>query len=143
MSHKFLLVGSPYYSQIYEGLLRGASAALAERKVAHEVVEVPGALEIPGAIKIAASAKMPIYNGFVALGCVIRGETTHYDYVCSESAHGLHMLMMTQGLAIGNGILTTETREQAWVRADPEQKNKGRDAALAALSLADLKIKFG
>ena len=143
MSLNFLLVGSPYYSQIYEGLLRGASAALAERKVPYDIVEVPGALEIPAAIKIAATADLRMYNGFVALGCVIRGETTHYDYVCSESAHGLHMLMMTQGLAIGNGILTTETRDQAWVRADPEQKNKGRDAALAALSLAELKDKFG
>ena len=140
MSHNILIVGSPYYDKIYGGLLAGAKAAIEAAGANHEVIEVPGALEIPAAIKIAAASGK--YDGFVALGCVIRGETTHYDYVCSESAHGLQMLMMTQGLAIGNGILTTENRDQAWVRADPAQKDKGRDAAVAALALADLKVKF-
>lgn len=135
-----LIVNSPYYQQISEGLQRGAIAALTDADATHEVIEVPGALEIPAAIKFADASGR--YDGYVALGCVIRGETTHYDYVCAESAHGLQMLMMTQGLAIGNGILTTENRDQAWVRADPEQKNKGRDAAVAALSLAALKAKF-
>ncbi len=135
-----LIVSSPYYAQISEGLTKGAIAALDEAGATHEVIEVPGALEIPAAIKFADQSGK--YDGYIALGCVIRGETTHYDYVCSESAHGLQMLMMTQGLAIGNGILTTENRDQAWVRADPQQKNKGKDAAAAALSLANLKAKF-
>jgi len=135
-----LIVASPYYAQICEGLSEGAVAALEEAGATHETIEVPGALEIPAAIKFAAQTGK--YDGFVALGCVIRGETTHYDYVCSESAHGLQMLMMTEGLAIGNGILTTENRDQARVRADPKQKNKGKDAAAAALALANLKAKY-
>ena len=139
MAH-ILIVNSPYYQQISEGLQAGAIAALEDAGATYEVIEVPGALEIPAAIKFADGSGK--YDGYVALGCVIRGETTHYDYVCSESAHGLQMLMMTHGLAIGNGILTTENRDQAWVRADPEQKNKGKDAAVAALSLAALKAKF-
>ena len=139
MAH-ILLVVSPYYQKISEGLLEGAKAAVEAAGASYEVVEVPGALEIPAAIKFAQGSGK--YDGYVALGCVIRGETTHYDYVCAESAHGLQMLMMTQGLAIGNGILTTENRDQAWVRADPAQKNKGRDAAVAALALADLKARF-
>ena len=140
MAHNILIVGSPYYDKIYKGLVDGAVTAVEATGASFEIIEVPGALEIPAAIKIAAASGK--YDGFVALGCVIRGETTHYDYVCSESAHGLQMLMMTQGLAIGNGILTTENRDQAWVRADPGQKNKGRDAAVAAIALADLKLKY-
>ena len=139
MAH-ILLVVSPYYQKISEGLLEGAKAAVEAAGASYEVVEVPGALEIPAAIKFAQGSGK--YDGYVALGCVIRGETTHYDYVCAESAHGLQMLMMTQGLAIGNGILTTENRDQAWVRADPAQKNKGQDAAVAALALAELKARF-
>ena len=135
-----LIVASPYYEKICEGLLAGTKAELEAAGATHETIEVPGALEIPAAIKFADTSGK--YDGYVALGCVIRGETTHYDYVCSESAHGLQMLMMTQGLAIGNGILTTENRDQAWVRADPAQKNKGKDAARAALALANLKAKF-
>ena len=135
-----LIVNAPYYTQISDGLLAGARAEIEGQGASFEVVEVPGALEIPAAIKFAAQSGK--YDGFVALGCVIRGETTHYDYVCSESAHGLQMLMMTQGLCIGNAILTTENRDQAWVRADPAQKNKGKDAAFAALTLIGLKSKF-
>lgn len=139
MAH-ILIVVAPYYEPISDGLQRGAVAAIEAAGASYEVIEVPGALEIPAAIKFAADSGR--FDGFVALGCIIRGETTHYDYVCAESAHGLQMLMMAQGLAIGNGILTTENRDQAWVRADPEQKNKGKDAAEVALSLAALKSKF-
>ena len=135
-----LIVVAPYYEPVSDGLKRGAVAAIEAAGASYEVIEVPGALEIPAAIKFAADSGR--FDGFVALGCIIRGETTHYDYVCAESAHGLQMLMMAQGLAIGNGILTTENRDQAWVRADPEQKNKGKDAAEVALSLAALKSKF-
>ena len=135
-----LIVNAPYYTQISEGLQKGAIAEIEAQGATYDVIEVPGALEIPAAIKFADLSGT--YDGYVALGCVIRGETTHYDYVCSESAHGLQMLMMTQGLCIGNGILTTENRNQAWVRANPAQKNKGRDAAAAALSLVGIKAKF-
>ena len=138
--HHILIVAAPYYAQICQGLTKGAIAALQAAGATHEILEVPGALEIPAAIKFAEQSGA--YDGYIALGCVIRGETTHYDHVCSESAHGLQMLMMTQGLAIGNGILTTENRDQAWARADPGQKNKGGEAAAAALSLARLKAKF-
>ena len=121
-----LIVEAPYYTDISVALKEGAEEYLAGEGVTFETVTVPGALEIPAAIKFAATSGS--FDGFVALGCVIRGETTHYDYVCSESAHGLQVLAMTDGLCIGNGILTTENREQAWVRADRAQKNKGKDA---------------
>ena len=135
-----LIVEAPYYTDISKGLAEGAEEYLTGEGATFERVSVPGALEIPAAIKFAAESGT--FDGFVALGCVIRGETTHYDYVCSESAHGLQVLAMTLGLCIGNGILTTENREQAWVRADKAQKNKGRDAAEAALSLVRLKNRF-
>jgi len=135
-----LIVEAPYYTDISVALKEGAEEYLAGEGVTFETVTVPGALEIPAAIKFAATSGS--FDGFVALGCVIRGETTHYDYVCSESAHVLQVLAMTDGLCIGNGILTTENREQAWVRADRAQKNKGKDAAEAALSLVRLKNRF-
>ena len=139
MTH-VLIVAAPYYRKICERLVAGAVGEIKSAHATYEIVEVPGALEIPAAIKFAETTGK--YEGYIALGCVIRGETSHYNYVCSQSAHGLQMLMMTQGLAIGNGILTTENYDQAWVRADPAQKNKGRDAAAAALALARLKHKF-
>ncbi|MAV47225.1 MAG: 6,7-dimethyl-8-ribityllumazine synthase [Alphaproteobacteria bacterium TMED89] len=139
-SPHILIVEAPYYTDISVALKQGAEAYLTSEGVSFETVTVPGALEIPAAIKFAATSGA--FDGFVALGCVIRGETTHYDYVCSESAHGLQVLAMTEGLCIGNGILTTENREQAWVRADQAQKNKGKDAAEAALSLVRLKNRF-
>ena len=110
-----LIVEAPYYTEISEALGAGAEDFLRAEGVSFERISVPGALEIPAAIKFAAQSGK--FDGYVALGCVIRGETTHYDYVCSESAHGLQVLAMTDGLCIGNGILTTENREQAWVRA--------------------------
>ena len=135
-----LIVEAPYYTEISEALGAGAEDFLRAEGVSFGRISVPGALEIPAAIKFAAQSGK--FDGYVALGCVIRGETTHYDYVCAESAHGLQVLAMTQGLCIGNGILTTENRDQAWVRADKAQKNKGRDAAEAALSLVRLKQQY-
>ena len=85
----------------------------------------------------------PAYDGYVALGCVIRGETSHYDIVCGESARGLTELALSRDLAIGNGILTVDTGEQAWARADVARKNKGRDAVVACLRLVELKARFG
>ena len=135
-----LIVEAPYYTEISKALGAGAEDLLRAEGVSFERISVPGALEIPAAIKFAAQSGK--FDGYVALGCVIRGETTHYDYVCAESTHGLQVLAMTLGLCIGNGILTTENRDQAWVRADKAQKNKGRDAAEAALSLVRLKQQY-
>jgi len=139
MSLKFLIIESPYYTEICEALVEGASAYLSVQGAAFESIQVPGALEIPLAIKIAHESAKVRYDGYIALGCVIRGETSHYDIVCNESAAGLSRLALDHNLAIGNGILTCDTMEQALVRARPDQKNKGKDAALAALSLAQYK----
>ena len=138
-----LIINSPYYTEVNENLLKNTKAALDEAGASYEVRDVPGALEIPAAIKFASQSGK--FDGYVALGCVIRGETTHYDYVCTESAHGLQVLAMQDGLCIGNGILTVENREQAMARALSKAeggKNKGRDAALAPLSLIKLKSEF-
>lgn len=136
---KVLIVVSPYYSEIANGLLTGAKAALEEAGATYDVVEMPGALEIPTAIGI--SDRQSNFDGYVALGCVIRGETTHYETVCNDSSRALQLLGL-QGLCIGNGILTVETKAQAEVRADPEGQNKGGGAALAALHLIALRRKW-
>ncbi len=129
---RVLVVVAPYYKDIADNLLAGALAELDAAGVAHQVIEVPGALEIPPAI--ASAHRLANFDGFVALGCVIRGETTHYDTVCNDSSRGL-MLLGLEGAAIGNGILTVENRAQAEVRADPQAMNKGGGAAAAALHL--------
>ncbi len=136
----FLIVRSTFYPDIAGMLTDGATTALATAGRQWDTVEVPGAFEIPGAI--AQAARGAGFAGYIALGCVIRGETTHYDYICSESAHGLMSLATRDRLAIGYGILTCETRAQAIERADPEQGNKGADAAAAALTLAALGNRF-
>ncbi len=137
---KLLIAVAPYYKDIADNLVAGAEAEIEAAGGTCEVVEMPGALELPTAIGIAA--RMGDYDGFVALGCVIRGETTHYDTVCNDSSRGLTMLGL-QGLCVGNGILTVETYEQAAVRADPQGQNKGGDAAAAALHLIALSRKLG
>lgn len=136
---KVLIVLSPYYTDIADGLLTGAKAVLDAAGAAYEVVHMPGALEIPPAIRIAHVQSN--FDGYVALGCVIRGETTHYETVCNDSSHGL-MLLGLQGACLGNGILTVETRDQALVRADPEGQNKGGGAAEAALHLIALSRNY-
>ena len=136
---KVLIVVSPYYSDIAAGLLKGAKAELDAAGAAWDVVEMPGALEIPTAIGI--SDRRSNFDGYVALGCVIRGETTHYETVCNDSSRALQLLGL-QGLCIGNGILTVENRKQAEVRADPEGQNKGGGAAAAALHLIALAGKW-
>jgi 6,7-dimethyl-8-ribityllumazine synthase len=132
---KVLIVLSPYYAGIAADLLAGAQAEIEAAGGTHEVVEVPGALEIPTAIGIADRAAH--FDGYVALGCVIRGETTHYETVCNDSSRALQLLGL-QGLCIGNGILTVENAGQAEVRADPAGQNKGGGAAAAALHLIAL-----
>jgi len=141
-----LIVESRYYAEVAAELLQGAVATLEAAGASHDRLEVPGAFEIPGAIALAAAPGAgydgPAYDGFVALGCVIRGETSHYDYVCGESARGLMDLSVGRGLAIGYGILTVDNREQAMERAAVDRKNKGRDAAEAALHMVELRARF-
>ncbi len=137
---RLLIVVAPYYKTIAENLIVGARAVAEAAGARVDLVEVPGALEIPSAIAIAAERAN--YDGFVALGCVIRGETTHYDTVCNDSSRGLTLLGL-QGVALGNGILTVENMEQAEVRADPAGQNKGGGAAEAALHLSALRRRWG
>jgi 6,7-dimethyl-8-ribityllumazine synthase len=135
-----LIVEARFYEPISDLLLAGASRALEAEGASFETVTVPGALEIPAAIRIALDAGG--YDAFVALGCVIRGETSHYDIVAGESARGLMALTLQRGALIGNGILTTDSGAQAHVRADPEGKDKGGAAAKAALALLGLKARL-
>lgn len=138
-----LLVEAPYYTHIAALLREGAERALAAAGATFEVVQVPGSFEIPGAIGMAAKAEGR-YDGFVALGCVIRGETTHYDHICEETAHWLQALAVEQGLPIGYGILTCENEAQALHRATPS--GNGRDhggaAARACLAMVGVKRQF-
>ena len=137
---KILIVVSPYYKDVADDLVAGAVATLEAVGAEHEIIEVPGALEVPAAISLAH--RMSNYDGYVALGCVIRGETTHYETVCNDSSRGLTLLSL-QGCCLGNGILTVETLEQAQVRAAPDGQNKGGGAAAAALHLLSLVRKWG
>lgn len=137
---KLLIVVAPYYKDIADALVAGAMAEIEACGGTHELVEVPGALEVPTAIGIAE--RMSNFDGYVALGCVIRGETTHYETVCNDSSRGITMLGL-QGLCVGNGILTVETRAQAEIRAEVEGQNKGGGAAAAALHLIALSRKWG
>ena len=136
---KLLIVVSPYYKAIADDLITGAQAEIEAAGATWDLVEMPGALEIPTAIGI--SERLSNFDGYVALGCVIRGETTHYETVCNDSSRALQLLGL-QGLCIGNGILTVENAEQAEVRADPKGQNKGGGAAAAALHLIALSRKW-
>ncbi|HEX3486907.1 MAG TPA: 6,7-dimethyl-8-ribityllumazine synthase [Micropepsaceae bacterium] len=135
---RVLIVEARFYPEISDALYEGAARALESAGVASERVSVPGALEIPAAIKFAGGC----FDGFIALGCVIRGETHHFEIVANESARGLMDLMIRDGLCIGNGILTVEDEEQAVVRARPDEDDKGGDAARACLALMALKSRF-
>ena len=136
---KFLIVEARFYEHLNDMLIAGAKTALKAAGHQSEVITVPGALEIPGAIALADQSGL--YDGFVAIGVVIRGETYHFEIVAGESARGIMALTM-DGIAIGNGILTVENEAQALIRADPAQKDKGGEAAKAALALLALKEKF-
>ncbi len=135
-----LIVEARFYDHLNDMLLAGARAAIEAAGHTHETVTVPGALEVPGAIALASDTSR--YDAFVALGVVIRGETYHFEIVSNESARGIMALTM-DGLAIGNGILTTENEAQAIVRADPGQLDKGGGAALAAIAMMDLRAQLG
>ena len=135
---RILIVEARFYPHISDALYEGAAKALEAEGVTTERVTVPGALEIPAAINYAGD----LYDGFVALGCVIRGETHHFEIVANESARGLMELMLRDGLCIGNGILTVESEAQALRRAQVSELDKGGDAARACLALIATKQRF-
>jgi 6,7-dimethyl-8-ribityllumazine synthase len=136
-----LLVVAPYYAHLAALLQEGAERAVAAAGATCETVTVPGAFEIPAAIALAAKAGER-FDGFVALGCVIRGETTHYDHICAETARALQDMAVRDGLAVGYGILTVENEAQALVRAAPDGRDKGGEATRACLALVELKRRF-
>lgn len=136
---KFLIVEARFYDHLNDMLIEGATDALSAAGHEHDIITVPGALEIPGAISLAIDSGQ--YDGFVAIGVVIRGETYHFEIVAGESARGIMALTM-DGAAIGNGIITTENEEQALARADKTRKNKGGEAAQAALAMFELSQRF-
>jgi len=135
---KILIVEARFYDHLNDLLLEGARRAIEAAGHSHETITVPGALEVPAAIALAADS----YDAFVALGVVIRGETYHFEIVAGESARGI-MALTLDGLAIGNGILTVENEAQALARARPTEKDKGGEAAKAALAMLALKERFG
>ena len=135
-----LIVEARFYDDLADELVAGAVSEIEAAGASFERIAVPGAFEIPGAIRMAMESGA--YDGYVALGCVIRGETTHYDYVCGESARGLNELAITHGVAIGYGILTTENRDQAWARAARDKGDKGAHAAQACLAMVGLRERF-
>ena len=137
---KFLIVEARFYDHLNDLLIEGAKAALDDAGHKYEVVTVPGALEIPGAIALAAESGR--YDGFIAIGVVIRGETYHFEVVSNESARGLMALSMDAS-AIGNGILTVENEAQALTRAKRTEKDKGGEAAKAAIAMLALRERFG
>ncbi len=136
-----LILEARFYADIADELVRGAAAALDEAGVRHERIAVPGAFELPAALALAIDSDR--FDGFVALGCVIRGETSHYDHVCGECARGLAMLAERHRIALGFGVITAENREQAWERAATERRNKGADAAGACLAMMALRASLG
>jgi 6,7-dimethyl-8-ribityllumazine synthase len=137
---KILIVQANFYDHISKMLLEGAAEELKKQNYQYDIIDVLGAFEIPATISLASKANK--YDGYIALGCVIRGETTHYDYVCLESARGLNELGYKNGLAIGYGIITCENEQQALTRADIKQKDKGGFAAKACLRMIEIKQQF-
>lgn len=141
-SPHLLIIDARFYDGIADELLAGAEAALESAGATHDRISVPGVLEIPAALAMALASNATIYDGYVLLGCVIRGETTHYDIVAEQSARAVMDLAVQNSLALGNGILTVESREQAMVRARRAEKDKGGGAARAALDMIALRERF-
>lgn len=145
-----LVVRAPYYREVVDGLADGAARILREAGATHEVLDVAGAFELPQAIRLALRAAAQSdagnrvrFDGYVALGCVVRGETDHYEYICREAMAGLMHVALTFGIALGTGLLTVDTVEQALVRARPDGHNKGAEAAAAALRQIDVARRLG
>ena len=145
MPRHFLIIEARFYPDIADELVKGATAELEKRGATFERLAVPGVLEIPAALSMAAKAEASErrYDGYVLLGCVIRGETTHYDIVANESARAIMDIAVEEALAVGNGILTVNSAAQAWARAKVGEKNKGGGAAAAAFEMASLRKKMG
>jgi 6,7-dimethyl-8-ribityllumazine synthase len=141
LNRNVLLVCSPYYKEITDNLIKGAIDVLESKSINYKILYVPGALEIPLAIKLTydKSKENNCFDGFIALGCVIRGETYHFEIVSNESTRSLCDMSIRYSLPIGNGILTVENKNQALERSDPKKLNKGAGAAFACLSLIDIK----
>ena len=142
-----LIVEGRFYDDIADELFKGAAAVLDEAGIGYERMPVPGAFEVPQAIRFAIrsmeiGSAMSRYAGFIGFGCVIRGETSHYDYVCQESSRALMDIVMNYSVALGYGVLTVENRDQAWQRADVTKKNKGADVARACLRMMEVKKHF-
>lgn len=143
-----LIVEARFYAEIADELMKGAVQALTAAGASHESVVVPGAFEIPAAIAMTIEAQRVSpphrsFDGYLALGCVIRGETSHYDYVCGESARALMDISCQNRIALGFGILTVENGAQAWARARVGEKNKGGDAAKACLAMIEMRRRLG
>ena len=144
-----LIVRAPYYRDVVDGLAEGAERILREAGATHETVDVAGAFELPQAIRLAlrsAAQRRPGergFDGYVALGCVVRGETDHYEYICREAMAGLMQVALLYGIALGTGLLTVDTVEQARARARPDGHNKGAEAAAAALRQIDAARRLG
>ncbi len=149
MARHFLIIDARFYDDIADELVRGAVAELEARGATYDRVSVPGVLEVPAALAMAVQSQdrpecqEPKYQGYVLLGCVIRGETSHYDIVANESAQAIMRLTIDKGLAVGNGILTVENRDQAMVRAATRDRDKGGMAAAAAFEMAVQRKHFG
>jgi 6,7-dimethyl-8-ribityllumazine synthase len=145
MPRHFLIIEARFYADIADELVKGATEELSRRSATFDRVAVPGVLEIPAALSMAvkADAQERRYSGYVLLGCVIRGETTHYDIVAKESARAIVSFATEYALAVGNGILTVENGAQAWARARVAEKNKGAGAAAAAFEMAALREELG
>ncbi len=141
MATSILIIHSNFYRDISEGLMAGATAALDQADAHYDKIEVPGVLEIPAALAMAV--KSGKYDGYVLLGCVIRGETTHYDIVANQSARAIMDIVCKKRLALGNGIQTVENHDQAWARANVNDKNKGGGAAIAALAMVEVGKRLG
>lgn len=145
MPRHFLIIDARFYADLADELVRGAVGELEKRGATFERISVPGVLEIPAALSMVLQAEdaKPRFDGYVLLGCVIRGETTHYDIVSNESARAVMDLAVDLGLPVGNGILTVENGAQAWARARVEELNKGAGAAATAFEMAALREKLG
>lgn len=143
MSGHYSILEARFYSDIADALFEGAEAELNRIDATYERISVPGVLEIPGVLSMIANSERAEFDGHILLGCVIRGETSHYDIVANESARAILSITADKSLAVGNGILTVENRDQAWERARVSGKNKGGSAARAAIVMADLRQQFG
>ena len=138
---RVLILEARFYEDIADQLVAGAVGALDAAGTSHERISVPGAFELPAALAMSIDSRR--YDGFIALGCVIRGETSHYEHVCGECARGLAMLAERHRIALGFGVVTAENGEQAWERAATDRKNKGADAAQACLAMMAIRASLG